>query len=81
MFPGNLLSFQLDARNARLLVYWINYFHISRVAIDSRAKRGVYCRATETQIEPDGNDDKVFVTLQLNPGCSSGFVNKLKVAD
>lgn len=27
----------------------------------SRGKRGIACKVTETQTEPDGNNDKVFV--------------------
>lgn len=36
----------------------IRHSSLNLCYVSSRAKRGVSCRATETQIEPDGNDDK-----------------------
>ncbi|XP_023551121.1 probable zinc metalloprotease EGY2, chloroplastic [Cucurbita pepo subsp. pepo] len=45
-------------REQRIRHYSLKLYQVSSVVTDSRAKRGVSCRVTETQTEPDGNNDK-----------------------
>ncbi|KAG7016008.1 putative zinc metalloprotease EGY2, chloroplastic, partial [Cucurbita argyrosperma subsp. argyrosperma] len=45
-------------REQQIRHYSLKLYQVSSVVTDSRAKRGVSCRVTETQTEPDGNNDK-----------------------